>query len=317
MEKLNARELAEVLKALGESSSGGKSDLYTRLEAILINRNMNFEDAAALMNVSKTLVVEGDNELTPGDSISQVGDGCIEMGRPDGQNNLGGGSILSGKRGKTGSIVSRISRVGSCLSTASAMERRRELEVRRKVQAAAEEKAIHIEKLRMQQQLARQKAQQDMIRQENKLEEEKMRKEREIEEERRRLEREIEYEKRRREMQEMKEEMELEMEIKALERQAKDDALRVEADAWAQFEAIDMEAARSADTMLNRLNVRDSFREQSKTGRKTRKNTTGATKENRITEWDRINFEERYNNCLLYTSPSPRDKRQSRMPSSA
>ena len=25
----------------------------------------------------------------------------------------------------------------------------------------------------------------------------------------------------------------------------------------------------------------------------------------------------RYNNCLLYTSPSPRDKRQSRMPSSA
>ena len=24
-----------------------------------------------------------------------------------------------------------------------------------------------------------------------------------------------------------------------------------------------------------------------------------------------------YNNCLLYTSPSPRDKRQSRMPSSA
>ena len=26
---------------------------------------------------------------------------------------------------------------------------------------------------------------------------------------------------------------------------------------------------------------------------------------------------ERWNNCLLYTSPSPRDKRQSRMPSSA
>ena len=26
---------------------------------------------------------------------------------------------------------------------------------------------------------------------------------------------------------------------------------------------------------------------------------------------------ERYNGCLLYTSPSPRDKRQSRMPSSA
>ena len=26
---------------------------------------------------------------------------------------------------------------------------------------------------------------------------------------------------------------------------------------------------------------------------------------------------ERYKNCLLYTSPSPRDKRQSRMPSSA
>ena len=26
---------------------------------------------------------------------------------------------------------------------------------------------------------------------------------------------------------------------------------------------------------------------------------------------------EQYSNCLLYTSPSPRDKRQSRMPSSA
>ena len=26
---------------------------------------------------------------------------------------------------------------------------------------------------------------------------------------------------------------------------------------------------------------------------------------------------EKYNDCLLYTSPSPRDKRQSRMPSSA
>ena len=30
-----------------------------------------------------------------------------------------------------------------------------------------------------------------------------------------------------------------------------------------------------------------------------------------------IDVGEEYNNCLLYTSPSPRDKRQSRMPSSA
>ena len=30
-----------------------------------------------------------------------------------------------------------------------------------------------------------------------------------------------------------------------------------------------------------------------------------------------LNSEEEYNFCLLYTSPSPRDKRQSRMPSSA
>ena len=29
------------------------------------------------------------------------------------------------------------------------------------------------------------------------------------------------------------------------------------------------------------------------------------------------NLERMVNNCLLYTSPSPRDKRQSRMPSSA
>ena len=30
-----------------------------------------------------------------------------------------------------------------------------------------------------------------------------------------------------------------------------------------------------------------------------------------------IELSEKYNACLLYTSPSPRDKRQSRMPSSA
>ena len=29
------------------------------------------------------------------------------------------------------------------------------------------------------------------------------------------------------------------------------------------------------------------------------------------------NLDEKYGGCLLYTSPSPRDKRQSRMPSSA
>ena len=36
------------------------------------------------------------------------------------------------------------------------------------------------------------------------------------------------------------------------------------------------------------------------------------------TEWDRVTQDYiRQYNCLLYTSPSPRDKRQSRMPSSA
>ena len=33
--------------------------------------------------------------------------------------------------------------------------------------------------------------------------------------------------------------------------------------------------------------------------------------------FDQILNEEKRSNCLLYTSPSPRDKRQSRMPSSA
>ena len=32
---------------------------------------------------------------------------------------------------------------------------------------------------------------------------------------------------------------------------------------------------------------------------------------------DQATYEDRLNACLLYTSPSPRDKRQSRMPSSA
>ena len=33
--------------------------------------------------------------------------------------------------------------------------------------------------------------------------------------------------------------------------------------------------------------------------------------------WPNKNFPKFFNICLLYTSPSPRDKRQSRMPSSA
>ena len=37
-----------------------------------------------------------------------------------------------------------------------------------------------------------------------------------------------------------------------------------------------------------------------------------------FTDFSPLNvYERRINNCLLYTSPSPRDKRQSRMPSSA
>ena len=36
-----------------------------------------------------------------------------------------------------------------------------------------------------------------------------------------------------------------------------------------------------------------------------------------ITEEIRVRLEEQSGPCLLYTSPSPRDKRQSRMPSSA
>ena len=34
-------------------------------------------------------------------------------------------------------------------------------------------------------------------------------------------------------------------------------------------------------------------------------------------ENDIVRLEDQYGRCLLYTSPSPRDKRQSRMPSSA
>ena len=37
----------------------------------------------------------------------------------------------------------------------------------------------------------------------------------------------------------------------------------------------------------------------------------------RNTRWGHFEITERGRNCLLYTSPSPRDKRQSRMPSSA
>ena len=45
--------------------------------------------------------------------------------------------------------------------------------------------------------------------------------------------------------------------------------------------------------------------------------TTGFDRWNRIySESDDVNKVQR-NICLLYTSPSPRDKRQSRMPSSA
>ena len=46
--------------------------------------------------------------------------------------------------------------------------------------------------------------------------------------------------------------------------------------------------------------------------------TTGATtKEYRSTQVEILRSRSLIENCLLYTSPSPRDKRQSRMPSSA
>ena len=39
--------------------------------------------------------------------------------------------------------------------------------------------------------------------------------------------------------------------------------------------------------------------------------------EKKIWSFNEENFDLKLNVCLLYTSPSPRDKRQSRMPSSA
>ena len=95
MEKLNAQELADILEALGESSTGGKSLLFTRLEAVLIERNLKFEDVEALVNVSKRDGAEGDKELAPGDSISQVGVNIVEV-LASSRNNLGEHCIYDG-----------------------------------------------------------------------------------------------------------------------------------------------------------------------------------------------------------------------------
>ena len=40
-------------------------------------------------------------------------------------------------------------------------------------------------------------------------------------------------------------------------------------------------------------------------------------KEDTINKWDKLGFLEGLKGCLLYTSPSPRDRQKSRMPSSA
>ena len=37
----------------------------------------------------------------------------------------------------------------------------------------------------------------------------------------------------------------------------------------------------------------------------------------RLIDWFVTNYAKQYNTCLLYTSPSPRDRQKSRMPSSA
>ena len=49
----------------------------------------------------------------------------------------------------------------------------------------------------------------------------------------------------------------------------------------------------------------------------TSNNVTYGVAGNTIGYWQFFKTTEDANNCLLYTSPSPRDKRQSRMPSSA
>ena len=137
------------------------------------------------------------------------------------------------------------------MTSVSAVEKRRELEVKRVVQISKDAKLEHIEYLKEQHRRTQVEAK-------RKLGEERRKKEREIEQEERRLD----EEKRRIEMQEQLEEMELAAEIRMLERESREEALRVEADAWAKFEELDMETAHKLETPLQRLDIEEILNKQ-------------------------------------------------------
>ena len=321
-------ELKEVLRSLKVSSSGGKSDLLARLQVVLMERQMSFEDAmevyrgnqadlglnlggpaegnlgwqttfgnsleaggevsnallwdniqlgykqdvetgdrlGLLVNAppivsekgtgsvtgakpkrsSRELVgdsqVQADNcgahrqvqdDVLPGDSVSQTGNKWEAARRDD----LGSLKLLG--RGRADSAVSAGSRNGSCVTALSALEKRREMEVKRVVEAAKEVKLGFIEARRNETVKARLAAR------------------REMEEEKRRQERELEDAKRRLEEQEELEEIELQAEIKALEREARAEALRVETEAWAKYEEMDLEKVQEVGYSLQRLNIEE------------------------------------------------------------
>ena len=245
MEHLNIPQLKSVLQALERSSSGTKNDLYARLHTVMTDRGMEFCDVVKLCEGVKdgwrgadwlaadTVECSKDaggtrnkneDEVYPHDSVSQVG-----VDKSGEKSNGKGVCVPSGERLKSRisavgrraesveSAVSRTSRA-SRVTNVSALERRRMIEVEREVFETQERKKAHIEKMKDRQWIA------------------KLRANRELEEEKVKLERELERRRKLRQEKEEYEELRIAEEIRNLEREAKEEALKVEAAAWRRFE---------------------------------------------------------------------------------
>ena len=167
---------------------------------------------------------QNEDEVSPHDSVSQVGaDKSGEKSNGKGVCVPSGERLMSrisavGRRAE--SVVSAVSRT-SRVTNVSALERRRIIEVEMEVFETQKRKKAHIEKMKDRQWIA------------------KLRANRELEEEKVKLERELERRRKLRQEKEEYEELRIAEEIRNLEREAKEEALKVEAAAWRRFEEMD------------------------------------------------------------------------------
>ena len=251
MERLNIPELKKVLQYLGVSSAGTKNDLLARLDAVLVEQNKNLEGIMAEANacmrdsVLKTtneqctgevLSVVRDqsgetekrpergrsgeeDEVTPDDSMSQVSE--VNKGRSDGRSGVSKNRDgLADTERAPGGLLNLLTAGRKSNSVVSRVSR-------------AGSRMSNISALERKRELEVQLAVRAKM--DGKLEQ---------------IER-LKEENRQREAS-------MQAKIRALEREAHNEALRTEAKAWAEFEALDMGVGQKNEVRIEEPVFRES-----------------------------------------------------------